>query len=93
MINRMLLQDTDTLASNSFESLDRITISSAAATALGYTALDEDIFGITRSTSAWSDGAISHNSGTDRDLALALIDDRFKAVWTAGGQPKVILTG
>ena len=91
MINIMLLTDADTLASNNFDSIDRVTTSSAAASALYSAATDADIYGITRSTSAWSDAAISHNSNTDRDLSLLLIDDRYRAVWQSGGQPKVIL--
>ena len=93
MVNIMLLTDADTLASTSFDSIDRVTTSDAAATALYSAATDADIYGITRSTSSWSDGAISYGSaGTDRDLSLSLVDDRFRAVWVAGGQPKVILT-
>lgn len=78
----MLLTDTDTLASTSFESIDRVTQSYAAATALSYTGSDEDIYGIVRATYTWADAAISYgSSGTDRDLSLALVDDRFRAVW------------
>ena len=82
MINIMLLTDSDTLASTAFDSIDRVTTSSAAATALYTAATDADIYGITRSTASWSDAAISYGSeGTDRDLSLALVDDRFRAVW------------
>lgn len=92
-INQQLLTDTDTLASTKFESIDRVTISSAASVAQGYTAADEDIYGIDRSAAAWADATVSHNSGTDRTLSLDLIESILGTLESVGAKTNLILTG
>jgi len=86
-----LCSDVDSLASYNFESIDRV-VSSNAEGAL-YTTTDADIYGQTiRSSNTDWDAYVSHNSDTDRDLTLTLIDTVQENVLTNGGQPKVILT-
>lgn len=95
MVNIMLLTDVDTLAGNSFESLDRVVSSKSEEDNTGITAGDADIYGLDRSDStvSWADAQVLHNNNTDRDLTLQLVDSLFQNVWTAGGSPKVLLTG
>lgn len=92
-INVQLLTDGDTLASAMFESIDRVTASSAYATAIGWTAADEDIYGIDRSGASWADAIVSHNGGTDRSLTLLLIEQLLASIEVAGGRTNVFLTG
>jgi hypothetical protein len=96
-INEKLLTDYGTLAGNEFESIDRVCASSAETTALGYTAGDEDIYGIDRSANSWADAYVSHNSGTDRSLTLALINALIRNTrpyWSDPmGRNNVFLTG
>ena len=92
-MNEMLAVDGNTLAGNNLESIDRVTISSAAATALSWTAGDEDIYGIDRSANAWSDAVVSHNSGTDRFLDDSLIRDTLSTIENNGGRTNIMLTG
>jgi len=84
-IDAMLLSDSETASSGTagsamdFETLDRVTISHAANGALNNTPTDADMWdiadgGIDRSGSAWSDAYVSHNSGTERALTLAMLD-------------------
>jgi len=84
-IDAMLLSDSETASSGTagsamdFETLDRVTISHAANGALNNAATDADMWdiadgGIDRSGSAWSDAYVSHNSGTERALTLAMLD-------------------
>ena len=109
MVNKMLLTDSDTVAGNNFESLDRITgndggssggltsmeTGSAAADHCGAT--DLDIYSIDRSANSWSNAVV--NCGTDQDsanrrtMSLDQLDDVFQRMWELGGNPKVILTG
>jgi len=101
-INEMLCKDANTLPQDvdssgtnyAFQSIDRVTITSAAATALSYTADDEDIYGIDRSDNSWADaGVCDHNSGTDRYLTDDLIRDSLATLETAGAKTNIILTG
>jgi len=92
-INQQLLVDADTLAGNSFESIDRVAFSAAANTALSYTSGDEDIYGIDRSANSWADAVVDHNSGTDRNLTADLIRDTLATLETNGARTNVILTG
>ena len=81
-IDAMLLSDSETpstATASDFETLDRVTISHAANGALNSAATDADMWeiandGIDRSASAWSDAYVSHNSGTERALTLAMLD-------------------
>ena len=91
MLNEMLMGHVDTLAGNNLESIDRV-VSNIAEEAL-ITAGDGDIYGIDRTSDAWADAVVNHNSGTDRPLTLAIIDSTLKDIWQNGGKPKVILTG
>ena len=73
-IDQMLLATADTVAGNNFESLDRVTMSDAAANATLSARADIDIYDIDRSAQSWADATVSHNSGTDRALTLAMLD-------------------
>ncbi|HMC00476.1 MAG TPA: hypothetical protein VKN14_05505 [Flavobacteriaceae bacterium] len=78
LINRMLLTDVDTLASNNIESLDRVVSSYSEVTNCGITANDSDIYSKDRDAGATVyDGYVNHNSGTDRAFSLSLIDSLF----------------
>lgn len=93
-INEQLLVDADTLAGLKFESIDRVTFSAAAQAALGYTAGDDDIYGIDRGANSWADAQVSHNSGVDRDLTDQLIRDMlFGLLEPAGARTNLIITG
>jgi len=92
-IEASLNTDGDTLAAYNFESFDRVTISSAAAAALSWTAGDEDINGIDRSANSWADAQVGHNSTTDRDLSESLIRGVLYDCRAAGGHTNVMLTG
>lgn len=92
-INQQLLLDGDTLAGTRMESLDRVTASSAYATAVSWTAGDEDIYGIDRSASSWADAYVSHNSGTDRVFSLDLLDDALGVLEQRGARTNLIVTG
>jgi len=102
-INQMLLTDTDTLAGNDFESLDRITSDpdQMTVTSTHVSALtDHDMYSITRDGSVGFHSAEVSSStpagGTtksNRTLSLDHLDTIFQQVWTRGGNPKVILTG
>lgn len=93
-INEMLLADVDTaLPTGAFESIDRVTASSVAATAGLFTAGDEDIYGIDRSSATWADAVVNHNSTTDRTLTLSLIEDTLASLADNGARTNLILTG
>ena len=109
MVNKMLLTDSDTVAGNNFESLDRITgndggssggttsMETGSASADHCGANDLDIYSIDRSANSWSNAVV--NCGTDQDSAnrrtfsLDQLDDVFQRMWELGGNPKVMLTG
>ncbi len=92
-INGQLLVDGDTLAGYGFESIDRVTASAAYATAVSWTAADEDIYSIDRSSNSWADAVVSHNSGTDRYLTDDLIRDTLASLENNGAKTNVMLTG
>jgi hypothetical protein len=85
--------DGDTLAGDNLESIDRITASNAYATAVSWTAGDEDIYGIDRSSNSWADAQVSHNSGVDRFLTDEIIRDLLASLKTAGARTNIMLTG
>jgi hypothetical protein len=92
-IDQQLCKDADTLAGNSMESIDRVTISSTALAALSYTAGDEDMYGIDRSAASWSQPVCLHNSGTDRVLSDLLLRTLITNVREKGGKPTIMITG
>lgn len=104
-INKMLLADVSAEAAAAgadrtttdlynFESIDRIVSSDSEEDAFGgtYNAWF-DIYGLDRDSATTYDAYVSHASGTDRDLSLPLVDSIFTNVWTAGGSPKMVMTG
>ena len=98
-INRMLLQDVDTVAGNDFESIDRALSSAFVETASSFVdnIADHNQYSITRSTGStrqWYDANVDAGaSGAQRPLTLNILDGMFRQIWERGGQPKVILTG
>ncbi len=92
-INQQLLVDGDTLAGVNFESIDRVTASAAYATAVGWTAADEDIYSIDRSASSWADAVVEHNSGTDRYIEDSLIRNTLATLEDNGARTNIMLTG
>ena len=91
-LNEQLLVDFDTIADKEFESIDRVTSSTALTTAVSATTGDEDIYGIDRSANSWADAVVDHNSTTDRVLTLKLIEDTLSSIRDNGGRTNVILT-
>lgn len=76
LINRQLLVDNEILAGDGFESIDRIVGSYSEITGVGQTSGDLDIYGQDRDTgTTWTDAYVNHNSGTDRDLTVAMVKD------------------
>jgi hypothetical protein len=92
-INQQLLVDGDTLAGTRMESLDRVTASAAYASAVSWTAGDEDIYGIDRSAQSWADAVVSHASGVDRVFTLDLLDDVLGTLKARGARSNLIITG
>ena len=102
MVNKMLLTDVSTVASNNFESLDRLTTDPAVQTTTQTSVnvlTDHDMYSITRDGSkefhsAEVDvGGDASTSATNRNLSLNQLDGLFQKIWTRGGNPKVMLTG
>ena len=73
-IDQMLVASAETVTAANLESLDRVALSDAAAAATLSARGDADIYDITRETSSWSDATVSHASGSDRALTLAMMD-------------------
>jgi len=73
-MDQMLLASSETVAGNNMESLDRVTMSDAAANATLSARADIDMYDIDRSAASWADATVSHNSGSDRALTLAMLD-------------------
>lgn len=92
-IERALLTDVDTTAGNDIESVDRLTASSANQGTVGWTAGDEDIFGVDRSNNTWAD-AQQDAASSNRALTTELIDDNLlRAVEAEQAEPSFWLTG
>lgn len=89
---RAVTTDIDTTAGVNAESVDRATASSTNQAAIGWTAGDEDIFGVDRSAQTWAN-AQQDAAATARTLTKKLIKDRIRAVRNAGGAPTYIATG
>jgi len=93
-MNKMLLGDVDTLASNNLESIDRVCSSYAEVTNLSLDANDADIYGIDRDAAAsWADAYVDDNSGTDRTLTDTLVLTLIQNIQTNGGNTSLFLTG
>lgn len=91
-IERALTEDIDTAAGVHSESVDRVSASSTNQAAIGWTAGDEDIFGIDRSAQTWANAA-QDAAATARALTKALIKGRLTAVQKNGGDTTYIATG
>lgn len=100
-INEQLCFDADTLPEDidgtgsnyAFESIDRITFSTAARVSLGYTDGDEDVYDIDRSANSWADAVVDENAGTDRYLDDNMIRDQLATLESAGAKTNIMLTG
>lgn len=74
-LNQDLVQDNNTLASNNIESIDRIAGSYSEITDCGQTTGDLDIYSLDRDAAAtYTDGNVLHNSNTDRDYSINLLN-------------------
>lgn len=91
-LERALNTDIDTTAGNNVESVDRIPASSANQAAIGWTAGDEDIFGIDRSANTAFDGT-QDAAATARTLTTKLVDSLFRKVIKESANPTVWHTG
>jgi len=92
-INEQLCVDVDTLAGDNFESIDRVTFSSTAATNLGTTAGDEDIYNIDRSANTWADAVCDEAAGVDRFMTDEIIRDHLATLKNNGARTNLIITG
>ena len=94
-MDQMLLATAETVAGNNVESLDRVTLSDAAANATLSARADIDMYNIDRSAQSWADATVSHNSGSDRALTTAMLDTLIEGVMTNGANyaDLVFLTG
>ena len=94
-MDQMLLATAETVAGNNVESLDRVTMSDAAANATLSSRADIDMYNIDRSAQSWADATVSHNSGSDRALTTAMLDTLIEGVMTNGANyaDLVFLTG
>ena len=100
VINGQLMATNGTLASNNFESLDRVCGSYSEVTnctdaaAGAYSAGDLDIYSQDRDAAvSWVDAYVDHNSSVMRTFSLDLIVDAFGEVEVYGGKTNVIMTG
>ena len=96
LINRMLLTDFDTLASNNMESLDRVVSSNGEVSNVGATSGDADIYGLDRDGgTTWADAYVNHASNVDRELTLSLVDTLFENTYPYkdDGDQYILLTG
>ena len=75
-----LLVDGDTLACNNMESLDRACASAALSTAKSWTANDEDLYTLDRTSATYFDGQNSYASST-RYLTRDLLDTAMTSAW------------
>jgi len=96
-INYQLGLDADTAAGDNIESIDRVVASASENDGSGYAATDHDLYytrgkELDRDSTTTYDAIVSHNSTSDRDLTLLLIDTLLKDIWDKDGKPKVILT-
>jgi hypothetical protein len=93
-INEALLKTNDTVASNNFESLDRVCSSKSEIDGGGVgTNTDCDIYGISRDGSTTYDAYVSHNSTVARALTDELIRTVLNGIGNQGGYTKTIVTG
>jgi hypothetical protein len=95
-IDTDLLGDIDTTANANFESIDRYTESSTAASGVGFTAGDEDMYGVDRSSVTTMNSWPLHNSNVDRSLTISLINQMrqyAEEYWVSFPENKVFLTG
>ena len=95
-IDAQLLADSDTVAGNNFESLDRVTISDAAANALCNDRGDADMYDLDKSgLTAWADAFTQHNSDTPTALTLAFLDNAIESAMENGANYSnlILLTG
>lgn len=86
-INKMFTQDTDTLAGDNFESIDR-AISNGAESALLSDAADNDIYGFDRSANEFESNVI-HNGGSNETFYLSKMDEAIKSVRESSGKDPV----
>lgn len=91
-LERALTTDIDTTSGVNLESIDRISASSANQAAIGWTAGDEDIFGIDRSAQTWANGQ-QDAAATARTLTTKLMDSIFRRSVARGGNPTYWITG
>lgn len=94
MINKMLLTDSDTLAGDNIESIDRVVSSYGEVTNCGTTAGDSDIYSLDRDAAvSWADAYVDENANVDRTFTIDLLDTALTNLRINGAEPKVILTG
>lgn len=79
LMNRHALTDLDTLAGDNLESIDRIIASQAEISGGHGGSGDGDIYGLDRDGTAINDAYVLHNSGTDREVTLAHLDDIYQS--------------
>lgn len=89
---RALCGDIDTAAGMNLESIDRVTASSANQATIGWTAGDEDIYGIDRSANTWAN-AEQVVAATAETFSTKMWDDLIRNVRKNGGMPTFIATG
>ena len=96
-INADLTQDSDTLAGNNLESIDRVVASYSEMAGSGYTTGDMDIYSQDRdAANVPFDANVSHGSTVDRDLSVSLWNDMREGAeqyWETGINNKVFITG
>ena len=93
-INEQLAVDVDTLAGNSFESIDRVCSSNAEVVDLSLDAGDADIYGLDRDAGASiHDAVVDSNGGTDRTFQMSLIRNNLATLSKNGAKTNLVLTG
>lgn len=95
-INKMLLTDNQTSASNGFESIDRIIGTAAEKTQISGGANTLDVYGLDRDGGAtWADAYVNMPASghAERSLTDAILRTTMRNVETNGGRSSFWLTG
>jgi len=98
-----LIEDVATLESGGaagsangyqLETIDRVISTYAEVTnCADVTAGYSDVYSLDRDAVTTHDSYVNHNSDSNRDLTLTLLDTTLQNVWDNGGKPKFIVTG
>ncbi|MFB6284588.1 MAG: phage major capsid protein [Halobacteria archaeon] len=94
-INVQLCQDASNVGTNDFRSIDQVIASNNEQSNAdtpgnsGYSTGSHDVYGFDRDSTSTFDANVDHNSGTDRNLTLDLLDSMITSVRQSSGKDPV----